>query len=154
MAGDEETLTGNGGEHVGPSEPDHVPREIEGRDILQMDERLREAITYIHNHMGQRMTVEQLIRHIGVSRRWLEYAFRDALGRTPYQYIRRRRLELARNLLRQVPPLKVYEIARRTGFSSAKQLTMAFRREFGVSPRGYRRSLEVPQPSNNVSFPS
>ena len=79
-------------------------------------------------------------KDVGVSRRWMEYAFRDALGESPYQYIRRRRLKLAQRLLDKQPPAKVYEIARQTGFSSAKQFSMAFSQEFGASPRECQRS--------------
>jgi len=78
---------------------------------------------------------------VRVSRRWLEYAFRDEFGDTPYQYIRKRRLEQAARLLRNEPTFKVYQVAQRTGFSSAKQLTMAFRQHYGVSPREYRRAV-------------
>lgn len=102
------------------------------------DDRLRLALEYFRKHIEDPVTVAELCRCAGVSRRWLEYAFRDKLGETPYQYIRRQRLEHARRLLTDEPDAKIYHIARRIGFSSAKQLTKAFRREFGVSPREFR----------------
>ncbi len=107
---------------------------------VQLDDRVRDALQYIHTHLHRPLTVNQITDHIGVSRRWLEYAFRDALGETPYQYIRRLRLNNARRMLVEAPRQKIYEIARRNGFSSAKQLTMSFQRDFGLSPREYRRS--------------
>ena len=77
-----------------------------------------------------------LTDHAKVSRRWLEYAFRDALGDTPYQYLRRQRLILAKRLLAEEPGAEIYSIARRAGFSSGKQLTLTFQQQFGMSPRG------------------
>ena len=53
--------------------------------------------------------------------------------------MRRQRLEYARRLLTDEPGTKIYRIAQRVGFSSAKQLTKVFRREFGHSPREYRQ---------------
>jgi LacI family transcriptional regulator len=102
------------------------------------DDRLRLALEYFRKHLEDPVTVTELCRCAGVSRRWLEYAFRDKLDETPYQYIRRQRLEHARRLLTDEPESKIYSIAKRIGFSSAKQLTKAFRREFGCSPREYR----------------
>jgi LacI family transcriptional regulator len=102
------------------------------------DDRLRAALEYFRQHIEDPVTVEELCRHAGVSRRWLEYAFRDKLDETPYQYIRRQRLEHARRLLVEEPQTKIYRVAKRIGFSSAKQLTKAFRREFGQSPREFR----------------
>ena len=55
-------------------------------------------------------------------------------GESPYQYIRNRRLKLAQHLLEEEPATKIYQIARRTGFTSAKQLSMAFCQEFGHEP--------------------
>lgn len=115
-----------------------IPHEA---DLLRntSDARLLGAVAYIHQHLEDPIGVQELVSHVGVSRRWLEYAFRDALGETPYQYIRRQRLEHAGQLLEEEPNSRIYQIALRTGFNSAKQLTMAFRQHFGLSPRDYRR---------------
>lgn len=107
------------------------------------DPRLCEAIDYLNKHIDDPIGVQELASHVGVSRRWMEYAFRDALGESPYQYIRHRRLKLAQHLLEEETAAKIYEVARRTGFTSAKQLSMAFCQEFGVSPRDYQRKKNV-----------
>ena len=104
------------------------------------DARLCQAIEYLNKHIEDPIGVQELASHVGVSRRWMEYAFRDALKESPYQYIRHRRLKLAQHLLDEEPATKIYQIARRTGFTSAKQLSMSFGQEFGQSPREYQRS--------------
>jgi len=104
------------------------------------DSRLCEAIEYLNKHIEDPIGVQELASHVGVSRRWMEYAFRDALGESPYQYIRQRRLKLAQHLLEAEPSTKIYQVARRTGFTSAKQFSMAFGQEFGQSPREYQRA--------------
>jgi transcriptional regulator GlxA family with amidase domain len=106
------------------------------------DSRLRDALAFLHQHIEKPITIDQIKEHAGVSRRWLEYAFRDVLGETPYQYLRRQRLALARRLLAEEPSAKVYSIAQQAGFSSAKQLAIAFQQDFGMSPREYRRSTQ------------
>jgi LacI family transcriptional regulator, galactose operon repressor len=108
--------------------------------VAFQDPRLCEAIDYLIQNIASPLGVQELASHVGVSRRWMEYAFRDALGESPYQYIRRRRLKLAQRLLEKDARTKIYEVARQTGFSSAKQFSMAFSQEFGASPREYQRS--------------
>jgi LacI family transcriptional regulator len=106
------------------------------------DDRLREALVYFQSHIEDPVTVAELCRYIGVSRRWLEYAFRGMVGESPYNYMRRQKLDYARRLLTDEPDAKIYRIAQRIGFSSAKQLAKAFRREFGTTPREYRKSAQ------------
>jgi LacI family transcriptional regulator, galactose operon repressor len=123
------------------------PLEVVERDSTNTyavsDSRLREALEYLHEHLHEpRFSIDDVTREAQVSRRWLEYAFRDALGETPYQYLRRQRLARARRLLVEEPKTKIYTIAQRSGFSSAKQLAMTFQQDFGMSPREYRLSAQ------------
>jgi len=75
-----------------------------------------------------------------MTRRWLEYAFREFLGESPHQYIGRKRVSAAKELLQSEPDLKLHEIAAQTGFARPKQLTLAFQRFEGMSPREYRQT--------------
>lgn len=106
------------------------------------DERLRKVMVYIRNRIDDEITIDSLCQHAMVSRRWLEYSFRETLGESPFQYLQRQRLEVAERLLREEPKTKILSIANRTGFSSRKQFSKVFRREFGISPRVFRQSVE------------
>jgi LacI family transcriptional regulator len=116
-----------------------VPREST-QTVAFKDSRLCQAIEFLNKNIEHPIGVEELAFQVGVSRRWMEYAFRDAVKESPYQYIRQWRLKLARELLEKEPSTKIYQVARRTGFTSAKQLTTAFGQQFGVSPRAFQRS--------------
>ncbi|MCA9262084.1 MAG: helix-turn-helix transcriptional regulator [Planctomycetales bacterium] len=99
-------------------------------------------MTFLHEHLTRPISIDEVTGHAKVSRRWLEYAFREVVGETPYQYLRRLRLERAKRMLADEPSTKIYEVAQNNGFSSSKQLTLAFQQEFGLSPREYRQSLQ------------
>jgi LacI family transcriptional regulator len=114
-----------------------VPRESTAT-VAVADVRLREALIYFQQHMAEPVTVEELCAHVDVSRRWLEYSFRNALKATPHEYMQRERLIHARRLLADEPGTRIYRVAQRVGITSAKHFTKAFRREFGMSPREYR----------------
>ena len=109
-------------------------------EVLVSDPRLKEALEYIRQHLSNSITIDHLTRHISVSRRWLEYAFRDAFGESPYQYLRRQRLAKARLMLHD-ESVSIAQIASVSGFSSSKQFTAAFQAQFGVNPRQYRKSV-------------
>lgn len=125
-----------------PTAPLGVVERESSSSYAVSDPRLRAALDYISEHLGDPITIDELTEQAEVSRRWLEYAFREELGQTPYQYLRRKRLSLAKRLLVDDGNAKVHEIARRTGFSSAKQLTNAFQQEFEMSPREWQRSVQ------------
>ena len=106
------------------------------------DERLRQALDYLHQYLHEPITIEELATHADVSRRWLEYAFRDVFNETPYQYLKRQRLLKAKQVLADEPKSSITQVARSTGFASVKQMRLAFQQAYGVSPGEFRRLLD------------
>ena len=69
--------------------------------------------------------------------RALQYAFRRHFGTSPTGYLRRIRLERAHAALGHADPasnVTVALIARRWGWASHSQFTVAYRKRFGVPP--------------------
>lgn len=97
------------------------------------------AVTWIREHAAKRLSVPLISKAVGVSRQRLERYFRRALGRTIMQEVRIAHVELARQLL-STSDATLPEIAKRSGFTNAALLSVAFRRELGVPPGVYRRS--------------
>jgi len=65
--------------------------------------------------------------------------FEDLTGTTPHQYLLRTRLRRAALRLKR-ESTKIIEIAMDCGFGDVTNFNRAFRAEFGMSPRSYRRS--------------
>ena len=105
------------------------------------DERIGSALYFISNSISESFDVDAIARHVGVSRRWLEFRFRKELGKSPYQYVLDQRLEYARRLLSTDPKAKIHQVARQSGFGSAKQFTVVFQGRYEITPRDYRKSL-------------
>jgi AraC family transcriptional regulator len=63
--------------------------------------------------------------------------FKESKGLPPHQYVLRRRIERARELLRQ-PETTVLDVALACGFSSQSHFASAFRLFTGLTPRRYR----------------
>ncbi len=78
-----------------------------------------------------------LARRVGINTSKLCCGFKKQYGETTSEYVRRLRLELARELLGH-SDLQVRQIARRTGYQHHSTFTAAFARHFGVAPKFVR----------------
>lgn len=118
------------------TEPPHTPTRGAPGWLVRAREHLDDAV-------GGEVQLADVARSAGVHRVHLARAFREHLGITPADYLRRRRLEHARVLLRETSrPLS--DIALACGFSDQPHFTHAFRRQFGAPPAAFRRSSRTP----------
>jgi AraC family transcriptional regulator len=99
--------------------------------------RLRRVLDHIEATLFGPLDLEDLAQVVGLSRFHFSRAFRRAVGESPLAYVARRRLEIAKTLLRTTP-LPIADVAARSGFNSASYFCAAFQRAFGRSPREYR----------------
>jgi AraC family transcriptional regulator len=86
--------------------------------------------------------VEELAREKGLSRSNFSHLFRSATGESPGDYLRRKRLDRAMELLRQ-SRLSIKEIAARTGFADSTHFCKSFRARYQMSPGAFRRMARV-----------
>ena len=101
------------------------------------DRARRRAIDWIEDRLHTAPTVRELSRDLGVSRRTLEYAFREQLGVSPKRYLLARRLGAVRADLRSASPGEgVTDVANRYGFWHMGDFAAAYRRQFGELPSG------------------
>ncbi|MCC5848601.1 MAG: helix-turn-helix domain-containing protein [Verrucomicrobia bacterium] len=109
-------------------------------DITALDDpRLAKALSWIREHKGKDMDVDQVAAHAGVSRRLLELRFKEILGRSPYQEILRLRMDHARELLLRTD-WPIGRIAEEAGFEEIRTFNTAFRRETGMTPKQWREN--------------
>ena len=97
---------------------------------------LRRAIAFIDEHAGRDISVADVAAAAHVTIRAVQIAFRRHYGTTPAGYLRRVRLDRARqDLLAADPGLEsVTAVAYRWGFASPGQFTAAYRQAYGVTP--------------------
>lgn len=117
------------------------PRAIISRrstDVLAAnDPHVVKALRFMWDHITEDLSVDQIVDHVGVSRRTLEVGFQRDLGRGINTEFQRRRMEMARDLLLQTD-WPVAQIARYLGFSSPKYFSKAFIAAYRTSPMKYR----------------
>jgi AraC family transcriptional regulator len=110
------------------------------RTTILPPRKLRGIQDLIESRLEADLTLQELAAEIGYSRSHFLRMFRATTGTTPHRYVLKRRVERARQLLEQAEP-SIAEIAFSCGFSSQAHLTLAFRKQFGITPAEYRRHL-------------
>jgi AraC-like DNA-binding protein len=89
-------------------------------------------------HFAEPLDLDRLAAESGFSKFHFARSFKDAYGETPAQYLTRRRVERAKDLLRHAN-LTVTEICMLVGFSSLGSFSSRFTELVGMPPSIYRR---------------
>ncbi|TVR53144.1 MAG: AraC family transcriptional regulator [Puniceicoccaceae bacterium] len=99
---------------------------------------LRPVLAHIERHLGDPLPVPDLAERAGLSVSRFQALFRVATGLPPGEYVLRRRIERAGELL-VCTDRSITAIAFSLGFASSQYFATAFRRYTGRSPREHRR---------------
>lgn len=90
---------------------------------------------YLEAYWDQPLTVEMLARVSGVSVRTLFHSFRGQFGYSPMEFVRRIRLERARQMLAGADPaLSVTSVALSCGFGNLGHFAGYYKKAFGEAP--------------------
>lgn len=92
---------------------------------------------YIYSHLKERITIEDLADELGVSASYLSRLFKKETGDSVSGYIRRQKIDMAKNLL-QYSDYSMIDIANRLSFSSQSHFIQQFREYEGMTPKKYR----------------
>ena len=119
--------------HSAQSRPGRMPplQEISGS-------RMRRVIEYIEENLEGDLSLEAMAAEVDISPIYLARAFKAAIGQSPHRYVLTRRVERAKELLRNTE-MPVVDVALSSGFSSQSHLSYWFQRYVGVSPAAYRQ---------------
>jgi AraC family transcriptional regulator len=101
--------------------------------------RVTRTVRAIDQRPGEGLTLAGLARLAGLSPFHFLRTFESLIGVTPHQYLMRARLRLAAERL-ALEPARILDIALESGFGDVSNFNRAFRAEFGISPRAYRRA--------------
>lgn len=100
------------------------------------------CVEYIHTHLHERITVEQLCSVCHLSRAYLSRLFCQETGQPVARYITARKIKAARNAL-EFTDQPVADIAHVLSFCSESHFIRVFRQQTGLTPGEYRRQNHV-----------
>ncbi|GLS19241.1 AraC family transcriptional regulator [Labrys miyagiensis] len=100
------------------------------------------ALSLLHGRVAGEWTVDELGREVGLSRSALADRFTRLIGEPPMRYLARWRIRVAANRLRN-SEASLAQVAEEVGYESEAAFNRAFKRNFGVPPATWRRSLSA-----------
>ena len=108
-----------------------------------MDPRIRHIVKLLSEDLGRDLDMEALANSVNLSTSRLRHLFKDEIGLTPAQYLKRLRLERARELL-EGSFLRLKEVMPQVGITDKSHFVRDFKKTHGLPPIKYRhRSWKV-----------
>lgn len=101
------------------------------------DSEVQKAIMFIHQNSRRKISVDDVVEQVALSRRLLEIRFKEITGESIYQYIILLRLKTFAEMLLETNE-QVINIALSLGESDAKSISKKFKAIYGCSPNEYR----------------
>ena len=118
--------------------PTHVVPRRSTSLLAVEDPNLAKALRFIRDRVQDSPSVEAVAKAAGISRRAMEKRFRDSLGRSVLDEIRRVRTDQIARLLVETE-LPVAQIAEHLGFADVQHIARYFRSAKAMSPLAYRK---------------
>lgn len=104
---------------------------------------VNEAIGYIDSNYKGKITVGEIAKFVRCSESGFCHIFRKEMGVSPYEYIMRKRMNKAKELLKTTDA-PISEIAEAVGFNSEANFIKTFRMKNGTTPNTFRTQVLGP----------
>lgn len=102
--------------------------------------KLKQAIAYINEHLGEDVSLEAISTEVGISQYYFARMFKQSMGMSPHKYVNQQRIERAKQLLKD-SRAAISEIASQLGYVDQSHLNRHFRQLTGITPKVYRDKL-------------
>jgi AraC family transcriptional regulator len=111
----------------------------ESMKLMDYYNRLQHAVNFIEENLDQPFSLTDVSKAAFSSLSYLHRVFYFMTGLTVKEYIRKRRLSKAAFQL-HCTDLAITDIAFQAGFETLESFTRAFKKNFGLSPRDFRKT--------------
>lgn len=98
---------------------------------------ISKAQAYIEEHVGDKISFEELASILAISRRNFDRRFVKATNNTPVEYLQRVKIEVAKNTLEKGRK-NISEVMHEVGYADDKAFREVFKKITGLSPLEYR----------------
>ena len=100
-----------------------------------------DLIDYINLNINKDLSIETLASRFYVSRFSLSRYFKNKTGHSLHNYINKRRLVLAKELINEGYSMKT--VSEKCGFKDYSTFVRAFKKEYNTTPRDYLKSIKI-----------
>ena len=109
-------------------------------ELLSKDNVLNEILRYIDRRFLDNLSLEQIADDCFINKFYLAHLFNDQVGMSVGQYIRNKKIELAKGYLTSTK-LPISAIAEKCGFSDINYFTRLFKKATELTPLKYRKAF-------------
>ncbi len=99
---------------------------------------LNRVLDYIEVHLSETIQLSNLAAIANMSESHFSRSFKQSMNAAPHQYVLKRRVELAQQLLKK-SQLSILEVALECGFAHPGHLSRHFKRIVGTTPKKFRQ---------------
>ncbi len=119
------------------------PHELTGEDQSSQSarQRVRQITEYIDEHFSEKILLTDISKKLGLSLYYVSHFFKDHFGISFQDYLSKMRCEKARQLL-LLTDQALLDISLAAGFSDSKYFNRAFQKQYGCTPKEYRKTFE------------
>lgn len=98
---------------------------------------IKEALNYIEQNFQNDISIEGIASFCGLNRTYFGRIFKDAVGRSPQEFLMNYRMIKAAELLK-LTQLSIGDIGNAVGYPNQLHFSRAFKNVYGISPREWR----------------
>ncbi len=125
---------------------DYLSRSAASRSLTKggrlQDFYIREALVFIEQNFQNEISVEDIAARCGLNRSYFGKIFRDALGKSPQEFLISYRMTKATELLK-LTRLSIGDIGNAVGYPNQLHFSRAFKKVYGISPKEWRKQNQI-----------
>jgi AraC-like DNA-binding protein/mannose-6-phosphate isomerase-like protein (cupin superfamily) len=114
-------------------------KDEEIEEDIEYNQKISNIIKYINANLDSELSLENLSAKFYISKYHLLREFKKYTGYTIHRFIQKKRLIMARMLLKD--NVKVSEVSMLCGFGDYSNFIRSFKREYGISPKNFTREI-------------
>lgn len=103
---------------------------------------IHEALEYIEHNFQNNISVESIAEVCGLNRSYFGKIFREAVGKTPQDFLLSYRMTKAAELLK-LTQLSIGDVSQAVGYENQLHFSRAFKNIYGMSPREWRNCNKI-----------
>lgn len=103
---------------------------------------MKEALSFIEQNFQNDITIEDIAAQCGLNRSYFGKIFRDALGKSPQEFLISYRMAKAAELLK-LTKLSIGDIGNAVGYPNQLHFSRAFKNVYHISPREWRNQNKI-----------
>ncbi|MBV1880290.1 MAG: helix-turn-helix domain-containing protein [Pseudomonadales bacterium] len=106
------------------------------------DEMVIQSLQWLHDNYSEEVLFSQLADDLEVSLRTFNRRFKQATQRTPMEYLQKKRLDVARDLLKNTN-MSIGEVGAQVGYGNLAYFSKIFKKRLMQSPGEYRNAVRA-----------